>query len=62
MNRAWLIRADARLSNVETQVKALLPAVQVLLADVEAFRARLEALEAKPKVSRPPKAALLQES
>jgi len=54
MNRAWLIRAEQRIERLEAAAK---PAADVpaLLVEIEAMKARLEALESKPKLGRPPK-------
>jgi hypothetical protein len=54
MNRAWLIRAEQRIERLEAAAKPA-PDVPALLVEIEAMKARLEALENKPKLGRPPK-------
>ena len=49
INRAFFIRMDERQDQVEKRTEALEAALAAALA-------RIEALEAKPKVGRPPKA------
>lgn len=55
MNRAWLIRADARLSQLEAWKKAEADLVAPLLSAIAELQARVLALESKPKPGRPPK-------
>jgi BMFP domain-containing protein YqiC len=54
MNRVWAIKAEQRLSQLEARTKAA-PDVSVLTAEIEALKARLDALEAKRGPGRPPK-------
>jgi BMFP domain-containing protein YqiC len=54
MNRVWAIKAEQRLSQLEARTKAA-PDVSGLLADIDALKARILALESKPKPGRPPK-------
>jgi ubiquinone biosynthesis protein UbiJ len=53
MNRAWLIRADQRIERLEAAFKAT--DIAAVLLEIEALKARLAALESKPKLGRPPK-------
>lgn len=54
MNRVWAIKAEQRLTQLEQRAKSA-PDVAALVAEIEALKDRVAALEAKPRVGRPPK-------